>query len=243
MLRRLVCRYRISVKRDMVTEIDQELPKIIARAQAGDAGAFGEIYTRYARNILRYLYVRVQEPESAQDLTQEVFVRVIKGIGGFEYRGEKSFLGWLYTIASNVLIGQARRKQPVSTPLDNGIEVIDPYGQEAVHLIFDRLILSNAINQLTEDQQQVLVLKFFGGMANQEIARTIGRSEGAVKALQHRALNSLHQILEREAVESQVVEGADNLDWGSSRLGNSRRTSTRTRKASEVHVEREHDED
>jgi RNA polymerase sigma-70 factor (ECF subfamily) len=102
----------------MVTELDLELRGIITRAKSGDVGAFGELYSRYASLILRYLYARLREQESAQDLTQEVFVRVIKGIGGFEFRGEKSFLGWLYTIAGNVLIGQARRKRAISTPLD-----------------------------------------------------------------------------------------------------------------------------
>lgn len=182
----------------MVTDLDLELPRIIARAKAGDAGAFGELYTKYAGLILRYLYVRVHEQEGAQDLTQEVFVRVIKGIGGFEYRGEKSFLGWLYTIAGNVLIGQARRKRAISTPLDENIELIDPRGQEAVLSIFDRVALEQALAQLTEDQQQVLTLKFFVDMTNQEIATAIGRSEGAVKALQHRALHALQQILEHE---------------------------------------------
>jgi RNA polymerase sigma-70 factor, ECF subfamily len=183
----------------MVSDLDLELPRIIARAQAGDAGAFGELYARYAGMILRYLYVRVHEQESAQDLTQEVFVRVIKGISGFEYRGEKSFLGWLYTIAGNVMIGQARRKRAISTPLDDNLELVDPRGQEAVHSIYDRVALQQAIGQLTADQQQVLTLKFFADMTNQEIANVIGRSEGAVKALQHRALHALQQILEREA--------------------------------------------
>jgi RNA polymerase sigma-70 factor, ECF subfamily len=197
----------------MVTELDRELPRIIKRAKAGDAGAFGELYTRYAGLILRYLYARVHEQESAQDLTQEVFVRVIKGIGGFEYRGEKSFLGWLYTIAGNILIGQARRKRAVSTPLDENLELIDPHGQDAVHSIFDRVALEQAITQLTEDQQQVLTLKFFADMTNQEIATAIGRSEGAVKALQHRALHALHQILEREREVSLAREqgGVDDV--------------------------------
>lgn len=199
----------------MVTELDRELPRIIAQAQAGDVGAFTELYTRYAGHILRYLYGRIREPEAAQDLTQEVFLRVLKGIGGFEYRGEKSFLGWLYTIAGNVLIGQARRKNPISTPLDDGVEIADPHGQEAVHSISERLALRQAIGRLTEDQQQVLVLKFFADMTNNEIAQTIGRSEGAVKALQHRALNALQLILEQEAQESNAREyGSDaNDDW------------------------------
>lgn len=182
----------------MVTELDLELRGIITRAKSGDAGAFGELYSRYASLILRYLYARLREQESAQDLTQEVFVRVIKGIGGFEFRGEKSFLGWLYTIAGNVLIGQARRKRAISTPLDESLELVDPHGQDAVHSIFDRVALQQAITQLTEDQQQVLALKFFADMTNQEIAAALGRTEGAVKALQHRALHALQQILERD---------------------------------------------
>lgn len=186
----------------MVTDIERELPNIIARAQAGDAAAFSELYARYAGLMLRYLYARVREPEGAQDLTQEVFVRVIKGIGSFEYRGEKSFLGWLYTIASNVLIGQVRRRQPVSTPLDEGLELIDPHSQRAVLSIVDRIVLEQAITQLTADQQQVLMLKFFADMSNNEIARMLGRTEGAVKALQHRALTALSQILQREGQDT-----------------------------------------
>lgn len=203
----------------MLTDVNRDLPKIVAQAQAGDAGAFSEIYARYAGHVLRYLYARVREPESAQDLTQEVFVRVLKGIGGFEYRGEKSFLGWLYTIAGNVLIGQVRRKTPISTPLDEGADIVDPRGQDRVHAITDRLALEQAINQLTEDQQQVLTLKFFADMSNTEIARLIGRTEGAVKALQHRALASLHQILDREAQEAQRREAeADSRRWQNAEL-------------------------
>lgn len=199
----------------MVSELDLELPKIIAQAQMGDTGAFGELYGKYAGLILRYLYARLRDQEGAQDLTQEVFVRVIKGIGGFEYRGEKSFLGWLYTIANNVLIGQARRKRAISTPLDESIEVVDPRGQEEVLSIYDRVSLQQAINQLTQDQQQVLTLKFFADMTNNEIAATIGRTEGAVKALQHRALQSMQQILAREGRDTLLAKehGAAGESW------------------------------
>jgi RNA polymerase sigma-70 factor (ECF subfamily) len=185
----------------MVTEAERDLPDIIARAQAGDSAAFGDLYARYAGMVLRYMYARTREQESAQDLTQEVFVRVLKGIGGLEYRGEKSFLGWLFTIAGNVLIGQARRKRAVSTPLDESIEIADPRGQDAVLSVFDRVSLMHAIRQLTDDQQQVLGLRYFADMTNQEIAAATGKTEGAVKALQHRALQALQIILERESGE------------------------------------------
>jgi RNA polymerase sigma-70 factor (ECF subfamily) len=196
----------------VVTEADLDLSNIIARAQSGDAGAFGDLYVRYAGQILRYLYVRTREHESAQDLTQEVFVRVIKGIGGFEFRGEKSFLGWLYTIAGNVLIGQARRKRAVATPLDESIELADPRSQEEVLSVFDRMEIQQAIRQLTDDQQHVLTLKFFAGLSNQEIAATLGRSEGAVKALQHRALQALQVILEQNVRDTEMVRAVGQPD-------------------------------
>lgn len=205
----------------MSIQPDTELATIITQAKAGDATAFGELYSRYAGLILRYLYIRLHEQESAQDLTQEVFVRVIKGIAGLEYRGEKSFLGWLYTIASNVLIGHIRRKRAISTPLEDNIEVADPHGQDAVHSIFDRVALAQAMTELTEDQQHVLTLKFFADMTNQEIALLIGRTEGAIKALQYRALHALQHILERECETPNIGEpnqAPDQWSWDSSHV-------------------------
>lgn len=196
----------------MVADADVELPAIIARAQAGDESAFGELYARYARYILRYMYVRTREPELAQDLTQEVFIRVIKGIGGLQYRGEKMFLGWLYTIAGNVLVGQARRRQISASSLSDSADITDPRGQEAVSSLFERLSLQHAIAQLTVEQQHVLMLKFFGDMTNQEIAATIGKTEGAVKALQHRAIQTLQQILNQESAEPLMVRAIGGAD-------------------------------
>jgi len=196
----------------MVADTNAELPALIARAQAGDAAAFGELYTRYAKYIMRYMYVRTREPELAQDLTQEVFIRVIKGIGGLQYRGEKLFLGWLYTIAGNVLVGQARRRQIAASSLDDTTEVTDPRGQDAVASLFERLSLQHAIAQLTVEQQHVLMMKFFGDMTNQEIAATIGKTEGAVKALQHRAIQALQQILEQEPGEQLMSRALGSAD-------------------------------
>ena len=79
-----------------------------------------------------------------------------------------------------------------------------------MHSIFDRVALEQAITQLTEDQQQVLTLKFFADMTNQEIATMLGRTEGAVKALQHRALHALQQILERD--REAIVSKESNTD-------------------------------
>jgi RNA polymerase sigma-70 factor (ECF subfamily) len=100
--------------------------------------------------------------------------------------------------------------------LDDSIEIVDPRSQEAVLSIYDRVALQQAISQLTLDQQQVLTLKFFGDMTNNEIATLIGRSEGAVKALQHRALQSLQQIMAREARDTALLAkeyGTDSESW------------------------------
>lgn len=172
-----------------------DLPSLIESAQSGDVGAISELYDRYAGMILRYLFVRVYEPELAQDLTQEVFIKVIKSIDQFEYRGEKSFLGWLYTIASNVLSSYQRRRKLLSTSLEHEAELVDARSQNDVRQIFDRIALQQAIAQLTDDQQQVLTLRFFGDLTNGEIAQTLNRTEGSVKALLHRALQSMYQIM------------------------------------------------
>lgn len=172
-----------------------DVSSLVKSAQAGDASAISELYDCYAGAILRYLFVRVYERELAQDLTQEVFIRVIKGIGQFEYRDEKSFTGWLYTIAGNVMHSYHRRRRIAAIPLDHEGDLVDEQSQHDVHRICDRLALQQALEQLTQDQQQVLTLRFFADMTNSEIARMLNRTEGAIKALQYRALQSLQQIM------------------------------------------------
>lgn len=184
----------------------EELRELIGRAKTRDPNAISELYDRYASLMLRYIYVRVAEHELAQDLTQEVFIKVINGIERFEYRDEKAFLGWLYTIAANVLYSYQRRRRVVATPFDTREDLIDQRTQDA-HMITDRVALQQAIEQLTRDQQQVLALRFFADMSNSEIAGILRRTEGAVKAIQHRALQSLHKILNREADEPALTGG------------------------------------
>jgi RNA polymerase sigma-70 factor (ECF subfamily) len=178
-----------------------DLRDLVGRAQSRDPVAVSELYDRYARLILRYIYLRVDEHELAQDLTQEVFIKVIHGIARFEYRDEKSFLGWLYTIAANVLHSHQRRRRLSSTPLELQEHLVDQRSQDNARTITDRVALQQAIGQLTKDQQQVLTLRFFADMSNSEIAEILRRTEGAIKALQHRAIQSLQRILNYEADE------------------------------------------
>ncbi len=187
----------------------EDLHQLIQRAQTRDPTAISELYDRYAAMVLRYLYLRVAEHELAQDLTQEVFIKIIGGIARFEYRDEKSFLGWLYTIAANVLHSHQRRRRVVATPFDTRDELIDQRSQDDARVITERVALQQALTQLTRDQQQVLALRFFADLSNSEIAGLLRRSEGAIKAIQHRALQSLQRILNREAEEPALAGGTN----------------------------------
>lgn len=186
-----------------------ELHELIRRAQARDPSAISELYGRYAGLVLRYLLVRVAEPELAQDLTQEVFIKIIGGIERFEYRDEKAFLGWIYTIAANTLHSYQRRRRIIAAPFDPHHELIDQRSQDDVRLVTERVDLQQAFEQLTHDQQQVLTLRFFADMTNSEIAGLLRRTEGAIKALQHRALQSLQRIMGRESDEQPATRPAE----------------------------------
>ncbi len=185
----------------------EDLRELVGRAKTRDPSAISELYDRYAGLLLRYIYVRVSEHELAQDLTQEVFIKVINGIERFEYRDEKAFLGWLYTIAANVLYSHQRRRRVVATPFDTRDDLIDQRSQDDARAITDRVALQQAIEQLTRDQQQVVALRFFADLSNSEIAGLLRRTEGAVKAIQHRAIQSLQKILDREAEDPALSGG------------------------------------
>jgi RNA polymerase sigma-70 factor (ECF subfamily) len=171
--------------------------RLIQRAKKGDPSAFAELYDQYQPAIYRYIFYRVDDVATAEDLTSEVFVRLVEKIDRFAYRG-RPLLAWLYTVARNLVTDhhrQARRSLPLS--LDNRLvaEATDP--EETVEHRLTQHRLAAAIARLTEDQRQVILLKFIEGLDNETAARMLGKSIGAVKALQHRALAALRHILER----------------------------------------------
>jgi RNA polymerase sigma-70 factor (ECF subfamily) len=176
-----------------------DLRSIIACAQEGNPSAIQALYDKYADPVRRYCYARLGDIEAAQDCTQEVFLCIWKGVKNFEYRGELSFTAWLYTIANNVLVSYVRKRNRAQhIPLTPELGITDTKHADIDYRICDRLMLREAIGRLTMEQQQVITLKFFVGMSNLEIAAVLGRTEGAVKALQHRAIYRLQNILANE---------------------------------------------
>jgi RNA polymerase sigma-70 factor (ECF subfamily) len=172
--------------------------RLIQRAKKGEPAAFAEIYDRYQPAIYRYILFRVDDVATAEDLTGEVFVRLVERIDRFTYQG-RPLLAWLYTIARN-LVADHHRRSGRSLPLSRAerlvAETADP--EEAVEHTLAQHRLVAAIADLTEDQRQVVLMKLIEGLDNETVARTLGKSVGAVKALQHRALAALRRILERD---------------------------------------------
>ncbi len=174
--------------------------QLVRLAQQGDRNAVAELYRQNQARIYRYIAYRVGDTAVADDLTAEVFVSMVKNIGRFEDRG-RPFLAWLYTIAGNIVKMHYRRQQKVAfEPLAD--EMIDHEANPAEitqqRLTGDRLMA--AMPHLSEGQRQVILLKFIEGFDNAEIAGMMGKTEGAIRVLQHRALLALRRVLAEEVV-------------------------------------------
>lgn len=175
-----------------------EEAKLIQRAKAGDPSAFAEIYDRYQPVIYRYIFYRIGDESIAEDLTSEVFVRLVEKIDGFTYRG-RPLLAWLYTIARNLITDYHRQTgSPRLLPLEESLVADSGDPEEAADRALAQRRLARAIARLTEDQRQVILLRFVEGMDTRSVARVLGKPVGAVKALQHRALVAMRRILEEE---------------------------------------------
>ena len=167
---------------------------MIRRAQDYDPGAFGEIYERYYNGVYKYIYYRVGEQVLAEDLTMEVFVKAMEAIDGFTFRGAP-FSAWLYRIASNLVIDHFRRQPAVSVSLEERLVAVAEPARHHMETEFTHQALRRALGELTDEQQQVIILKFVDGLSNIEVAQVLGKSEGAIKSLQHRALSALGRVL------------------------------------------------
>jgi RNA polymerase sigma-70 factor (ECF subfamily) len=178
--------------------VHNDEPFLIERAKSYDQKAISELYKRHVQSIYRYIYYRVGDVNAAEDLTADVFLKALEGLEGFTYRGIP-FSAWLYRIAHARVVDHFRRQaRRELLPLDERLVATGKGPQAAVEAQLYHEELQSAIAQLTADQQQVIILRFVEGLSNAEVARILGKSEGAVKSLQHRALNALQRIMRRE---------------------------------------------
>lgn len=182
----------------VVREISESL--LIERARDYDAQALAELYRRYAGAVFRYVYYRVGVPEVAEDLVADVFVRAIEGLPAYQDTGSP-FKAWLYRIAHARLVDYYRREEVRRTmPLDEQIAASAKAGPDELAADRDeaRRIWA-ALPQLTSEQQLVISMRFLAGFSTAEVAEVLEKTEGAIRALQHRALASLRRLLEIES--------------------------------------------
>jgi RNA polymerase sigma-70 factor (ECF subfamily) len=174
----------------------QDERDLIRRAKEYDPAAFAEIYERYYQSIFNYIYYRVSDPTIAEDLCSEVFLKAMEAIQSFTFQGVP-FSAWLYRIAANLVIDHYRRQppQPNVSLEDSRPPVAEDNPGVALEERFTHQELWRALRKLTADQQQVIILKFVEGLSNSEVAQILGKTEGAVKSLQHRALASLGRLM------------------------------------------------
>ena len=173
----------------------EHVRRLVDRAQAGDREALEELYLTHFDSIYSYLHLSLGNRHDAEDVTTQTFLKMLESIGKFRWRSAP-FSAWLFRIAHNLAMDHfraARRLQPedeVPEPPDAAHSA----EEQALQAMGDRNLLE-LIGSLSPDQQQVLTLKFVFSFSNAETATILGKTEGAVKSLQHRALASLQRQL------------------------------------------------
>jgi RNA polymerase sigma-70 factor (ECF subfamily) len=171
--------------------------QLIKKAQEGDAEAYGELFERYAPVIFRFLYAHLSDRLDAEDLTEEVFLRVWRSLPKFRDQGVP-FVAYLFRIARNALIDHYRRTKRTEPHLsieDNVVVDSHPDPSDAAVMNMERQEIRQMLDQLREDYRTVLLLRFLGDLSPEETAEVMGKSAGAVRVLQHRALAALRQLM------------------------------------------------
>lgn len=175
---------------------------VVARAQKGDADAVGLLYDQHQEAVFRYLWARLGERQTAEDLTGEVFLRMLGALPNYQVTAIP-FRAWLYRIARNLLVDHYRRTgaRP-SLPLEVAEAVRAPDPDPLVRVVQQLSVekLHRALARLDDAQRDVVTLRFLSGLSLQETAATLEKTEAAVKALQHRGLAALRQALADEQV-------------------------------------------
>jgi RNA polymerase sigma-70 factor (ECF subfamily) len=170
---------------------------LVRAAQEGDRGAFAQLYDRYVDVVFRYVLFRVGDRELAEDVTSETFLRALRRITSVTYQG-RDVGAWFVTIARNLVLDHvksSRFRLEVSTAeIDDPRRVESGPEQQVLSKVTSSALL-DCVRKLGADQRECIVLRFLQGLSVAETAVIMSRNEGAVKALQHRAVRRLAQLL------------------------------------------------
>lgn len=185
---------------------DDTTSDLVERARSGDGAAFAALYDVFAPRVFRFFRFRVASADAAEDLTQRVFVKMIEQLPNYESRGIP-FAAWLFRVARNAWIDEERTAHPAVSidRISESVSAADGPHELAAAAIESEMLRS-AIAGLPPDQREVIACRFFAGLSCRETAAQMGRSEGSVRVIQHRALAVLRRhlpMLERAASGTQ----------------------------------------
>lgn len=174
----------------------------VESAKKGDAEAFGKLYDKYLPAIYRYVFLKISHKQEAEDITHHVFLNAWQNMRSYKFQGFP-FSSWLYRIAHNAVVDHYRtQKSHISM---ESLEIVSEEPQAENVLLdtkldqaFDLQLVKTALSKLGHEEQNVLIMKFVNELSNKEISTTLGKSEGAVRVVQHRALKKLKELVGRK---------------------------------------------
>ena len=172
----------------------QDEESLVRRAQKHDQEAFAQLYEEHFDRIYRYVTLRIGDEMEAEDLTQQVFLNALRSISSFRWKGIP-FSAWLFRIARNQAVDYLRKKKRTAAPLDESLASSGDSPQLAAERKLDIERLLSATKQLTEAQREVISLRFTSELSIAQVAEVMGKSQGAVKALQHSGIVALRKAL------------------------------------------------
>lgn len=174
---------------------EHDIQQLVARARRGDARAMGALHDHYADRLFRFVRFRLGSVEDAEDVAQRVFLRMIEALPRYESRGTP-FGAWLFRIARNAVVDH-RRTSRAHEPLEGAGDAPSmARGPEELAITVSEMErVTAALADLTEEQRDVIVYRFFAELSPREIAKVLGRREGTIRATQFRALGALRRHL------------------------------------------------
>jgi RNA polymerase sigma-70 factor, ECF subfamily len=174
-----------------------ELQQAFEKAQKLDREAFGRIYDHFSEKLYRFIFFRVGHKELAEDILADTFVKAWTKIE--QVSSSKAFTSWIYQIAKNNIIDYYRVKK-ITVDLEEVVEFLEDASSpiDDANLMIEQLVVVELIKALPPDQQQILQYKFFEDLENIEIAQIMGKSEGSIRVIQHRAINKLKELLHKK---------------------------------------------
>lgn len=179
--------------------VDAELKKLIHNAALGDEEAFGRVYDAFADPIYRFIKFKVTEPEQAEDLLQDVFVKAWQGIPKLSLT-DLNFSAWLYTVAGNTVNDYFRRmyRRPQTVSLSQDFEITAPHDtSRSTEVAINTHQIHAALDKLPPDYKQVLELRFIQEFSVEETAHILHKTNVSTRVLQYRALKKLETIYKR----------------------------------------------